>query len=62
MPLRKVSKKDFKRKYKPWITNTILQKIEHKNKLLKKCIKCKNTDQKSMFRDQFNFLKMKLHP
>ena len=33
MPLKKVSQKDFKRKYKPWINNKILKKIEHKNKI-----------------------------
>ena len=57
MPLKKVSQKDFKRKYKPWITNTILKKIEHKNKIFKKFIKCKMADQKSLFKDQFNILK-----
>ena len=57
MPLKKVSRKDFKRKYKQWISNTILKKIEHKNKIFKKFIKCKNAHQKSLFKDQFNILK-----
>ena len=57
IPLKKVSQKDFKRKYKPWITNTILNKIDHKNKIFKKFMKCKNSDQNSLFKDQFNILK-----
>ena len=57
MPLKKVSAKDFKRKYKPWISNKILQQIENKNKIFKKYIKCKNADQKSQLKDQFKFLK-----
>ena len=35
MPLKKVSQKDFKRKYKPWITNTILKKLTTKIKYSK---------------------------
>ena len=35
MPLKKVSQKDFKRKYKPWITNTILKKMNTKIKFSK---------------------------
>ena len=57
MPLKKVSQKEFKRKYKPWITNKILRKIEHKNKIFKKFIKCKNVEQKSQLKSIFNLLK-----
>ena len=35
MPLKKVSQKEFKRKYKPWITDKILRKIVIKNRILK---------------------------
>ena len=48
MPLKKVSQKDFKRKYKPWISNKILKNIEYKNKILKKYLKCKNIEHKSL--------------
>ena len=57
MPLKKVSQKEFKRKYKPWITDKILRKIVIKNRMLKKCIKCKNPDQKSHLNVQFKLLK-----
>ena len=30
MPLKKVSQKEFKRRYKPWITDEILLKIKNK--------------------------------
>ena len=53
MPLKKVSQKEFKRKYKPWITDKILRKIVIKNRIFKKIIKCKNPDQKSHFNVQF---------
>ena len=51
-----MSQKEFKRKYKPWITDKILRKVELKNRLLKKFIKCKNPDQKSQLNVQFKLL------
>ena len=32
MPLRKLTQKEYKRKFKSWISDLILQKIENKNK------------------------------
>lgn len=29
MPLKKITKKEFKRRFKPWITNDILTKIKN---------------------------------
>ena len=43
LPLRKITKKEHKMKFKPWITNDILIKIRGKNKLFNKYSKCKNT-------------------
>ena len=57
MPLKKVSQKEFKRRYKPWINNKILDKIKNKNKIFKKYMKCKNATQKSQLKEQFNMLK-----
>ena len=57
MPLKKVSQKEFKRKYKPWITDKIISKIVIKNRVFKKLIKCKNPDQKSQLNVQFKLLK-----
>ena len=42
----KVSQKEFKRRYKPWITDLILFKINNKNKVFKKYVKCKDATQK----------------
>ena len=56
MPLKKVSQKEFKRKYKPWITDKIIRNIVIKNRIFKKCIKCKNHDQKSHLNVQFKLL------
>ena len=33
IPLTKVSQKEFKRKYKPWISNEVLHKINQKNSI-----------------------------
>ena len=57
MPLKKLYQKDFKHKYKPWITDKILKKIAIKNIILTKFIKCKNPDKKSQLNVQFKLLK-----
>jgi len=44
MPLKKVSNKEYKRRLKPWITNSILNKIKYKNKIFKKYSNCKNNN------------------
>ena len=46
MPLRKVTKQEYKRKFKPWITDTILNKIIKKDKLFKKYMNCKEPQEK----------------
>ena len=35
VPLEKVTQKEFKRRYKPWINDNILKKIEEKYKIFK---------------------------
>ena len=42
VPLRKLTNKEFKRRYKPWITNGILKSIARKNKLYNKYTRTKN--------------------
>ena len=42
LPLKKISKKDHKRKYKPWITNGILASMKRRDKLFGKYIKTKS--------------------
>ena len=46
MPLRKIKQQEFKQKYKPWISDEILNKIKYKNSIFKKYVKCKNADRK----------------
>ena len=57
MPLRKITQKEFKQKYKPWITNAILGKIRDKNKVLKKYLNCKSVNRKAELYDNFKQLK-----
>ena len=42
MPLKKVTNKQFKQRYKPWISDDILKKISEKAALFQKYIKSKN--------------------
>ena len=57
MPLRKVSNKEFKMRFKPWISHEILDSITKKNKLFKKYVKCKNVVNKSLLFDEYKRLK-----
>ena len=57
LPLRKVSKKEFKQKFKPWISNNLLIKIGDKNKAFRKYLKANNPVQKSQNFTKFKALK-----
>ena len=57
MPLKKVSKKEFKRRFKPWISNEILFKIDTKNSVFKKYVNCKVADQKTVLNNEYKKLK-----
>ena len=57
MPLRKMTKSEYKRKFKPWITDQILEKISNKNKLLKKSIKTKDPARKNQWEREYKTLK-----
>ena len=57
MPLRKINKKEFRRRYKPWISNEILSKINMKNKVFKKYVKCKNEERKVELNNNYKNLK-----
>ena len=57
VPLEKITQKEFKRRYKPWINDNILKKIEEKNKIFKKHVKCKDTTRKKQLLDEFKALK-----
>ena len=57
IPIKKVSQKEFKRIFKPWISQNILLKIEYKNKLFKKYVKIKNADQKQRILHEYKLAK-----
>ena len=57
VPLEKITQKEFKRRYKPWINDNILKKIEEKNKIFKKHVKCKDTIRKKDLLGEFKALK-----
>jgi hypothetical protein len=57
MPLSRISQREFKRKYKPWISNELLTKITSKNKTFKKHIKCKVEDRKTLMYEEYKGIK-----
>ena len=57
MPLRKLTQKEFKQKFKPWISKNIIGKISEKNKIFRKYINCKNDIRKAELFEQFKILK-----
>ena len=54
---RKKSHREFKRRFKPWITDHILNKIKYKNKLLSRITKCSDRDEKAVLKSEFNGIK-----
>ena len=60
MPLRKVTQQEYKRKFKPWINDHILSKINIKNKKFKQYMECKNSIAKSNLHHEFKTLKNQL--
>ena len=57
MPLKKVSNKEFKIKFKPWISYNIIDSITRKNKLFNKYIKCKSLTLKPLLYNDYKRLK-----
>ena len=57
MPLKKLSQKEFKQKFKPWISNIILSKIDEKNKTFRKYLRSKNELNKTELYTKFKALK-----
>ena len=56
MPWKKLSKKEHKRKYKPWISDTILNKIKDKNKKFDKYAKCKDMKRREILKNEFRIV------
>ena len=42
-PLRKLSRREKQLQAKPWITRGLLTSIKNKNRMFRKCYKCKDT-------------------
>ncbi|XP_065684726.1 uncharacterized protein LOC136096953 [Hydra vulgaris] len=59
-PFRKLNKKNFKFKTKPWISDELKHSIQHKNKLFKKYIRSKNQTNKTMFHNEYKIFRNKL--
>ena len=57
LPLRRVTQKEFKRRYKPWINDDLLHKISRKSTLYKKIMKAKSSEQKEILQLEFKTLK-----
>ena len=60
LPLKKLSKKYHKRKYKPWITNGILTSIKRKDKLFGKYIRTKDPLNKHVLHDEYKALRNRI--
>ena len=57
VPLKKLSQRQFKQRFKPWISDKILDKIALKNKFLQRSTKCKNSVDKINLYNRFKDLK-----
>ena len=60
MPFKRLTNKQFKRKYKPWITEGIIQSIQRKNKLFNKYMKCKEPNLKNNYHSEYKVLKNRI--
>ena len=57
MPLRKMTQKEFKKRYKPWITDEIIEMINKKDAIFKKYIKAKMERRRQELHDEYKQLK-----
>ena len=57
MPYKKISYKEFKNRYKPWINKEILDSIKEKNKLFKKYVNCKDNLRRSILFTEYKLRK-----
>ena len=57
LPVRKLTKKELKKRHKPWITDEILEMIEKKDTVFKKYIKCKMETRKQELHEEYKRLK-----
>ena len=57
MPLRKMTQKEIKLQYTPWISKDILQSIKVREKLYKKYIKVKDKDIKQNYYNKYKLIR-----
>ena len=60
MPKRKITQKEFKKKYKPWVTFGLLNSMRRRDKLLKKYIRTKNALNKQEIYNEYKSLRNKI--
>ena len=56
-PVRKLTNKEYKHSFKPWIDSSVTTKIREKNKVLKKLGKCKDPIRKDHLTKQFKTIR-----
>ena len=61
MPLKKITKRELKKMYKPWITDRILDSIKKKDKLFDRYIKAKNKTTKELIHDEYKILRNQIN-
>ena len=60
-PLRKLTNKEFKQRYKPWISTGILNSMKRKHSLFKKYINCSDQNQKKHLYREYKFLRNRIN-
>ena len=57
IPWKKLTKNEYKRKFKPWITDGILTKIKQRNKMFQKYANCKDDTKKAQLKNEYKLIK-----
>ena len=60
-PLRKITNREFKQKFKPWISIGILNSIKRKHKLFKTYINCSNPSRKEVLHHEYKSLRNQIN-
>ena len=60
MPWRKLTRKEIRAQAKPWLTQGILNSIQRKDRLLRKCIQAKDPIRKEILRTEFKTLRNRI--
>ena len=61
MPLKKISNREFKMMYKPWITDRILDSIKRQDKLYNKYVKSKNNIFQDNLHEEYKVLRNQIN-